>query len=180
MANDKKDFENLAIEHINSLYRAALRMTGQPADAEDLVQEVYLRAYRFFHQFQPGTNIRAWLFRILRNTYINRYRRETRAPTEIGLDDSESYYEFQAVKANPNSEGPEAAYFSRQSANDIEAALLKIPEKFQRIVILSDVEGFSYREIAEIESCPLGTVMSRLYRARRMLQELLVDKQYVM
>ncbi|MFC1492282.1 sigma-70 family RNA polymerase sigma factor [Nitrospinota bacterium] len=166
----------MALEHIDALYRGALRMTRKPEDAEDLVQDVYVRAIRFYQQFQPGTNIRAWLFKILKNTYINRFRRNARSPTQIALDEEEfQRSEMEAVITHAGGDkGPEAEFFNRQTASAIQKALSEVPEKFQRIVILSDIEGFSYKEIAEIEDCPLGTVMSRLYRARRMLQQLLM------
>lgn len=176
MALDRREFEALALEHIDALYRGALRLSGNPEDAEDLVQDVYVRAIRFYTQFQPGTNIRAWLFKILKNTFINRFRKKSRTPTELELEDSEyqrsDLTDFSA--GHSKIEGPEAQFFNRQTAAVIEKALSEIPEKFQRIIVLSDIEGFSYREIADIEECPLGTVMSRLYRARRMLQTLLV------
>lgn len=176
MSLERREFESLALEHIDALYRGALRMTGNPEEAEDLVQDVYVRAIRFYKQFQPGTNIRAWLFKILKNTYINRFRRKVRTPTQIGLDEPEfQRTELEALNLqNPARVTPEAEFFSRLTAEAIQKALSEIPEKFQRIVVLSDVEGFSYKEIAEIEDCPLGTVMSRLYRARRMLQNLLI------
>ena len=173
---DRREFESLALEHIDALYRGGLRMTANPEEAEDLVQDVYVKAIRFYKQFQPGTNIRAWLFKILRNTYINRYRSKVRTPTQIGLDEPEfQRTELEALNfLNPVHRTPEAEFFSRLTAEAIQKALSQIPDKFQRIVVLSDVEGFSYQEIAEIEGCPIGTVMSRLYRARRMLQDLLV------
>ncbi|MBT3352823.1 MAG: sigma-70 family RNA polymerase sigma factor [Nitrospinaceae bacterium] len=176
MALDRREFETLALEHIDALYRGALRLSGNPEDAEDLVQDVYVRAIRFYTQFQPGTNIRAWLFKILKNTFINRFRKKSRTPTQLELDDSE-YQRSDLTDFNAGHskiEGPEAQFFKRQTSKVIEKALSEIPEKFRRIIVLSDIEGFSYREIAEIEECPLGTVMSRLYRSRRMLQALLV------
>ncbi len=176
MSLERREFESLALEHIDALYRGALRMTGNPEEAEDLVQDVYVRAIRFYKQFQPGTNIRAWLFKILKNTYINRFRRKVRTPTQIGIDEPEfQRTELESLNLqNPTRVTPEAEFFNRLTAKAIQKALSEIPEKFQRIVVLSDVEGFSYKEIAEIEDCPLGTVMSRLYRARRMLQNLLI------
>ncbi len=181
MALDRREFEALALEHIDALYRGALRMSGKPEDAEDLVQDVYVRAIRFYQQFQPGTNIRAWLFKILKNTYINRFRRNARMPTHLDLEESEfQRSEMENFRVGHSSiEGPEAEFFNRQTAAAIKQALDEIPEKFQRIVILSDIEGFSYKEIAEIEECPLGTVMSRLYRARRMLQTLLEENEEI-
>lgn len=179
MSLDRKEFESLALEHIDALYRGALRMTSSPDEAEDLVQDVYVRAIRFYKQFQSGTNIRAWLFQILKNTYINRYRRKSRRPSHIAFDEPEfQSAETQALDFHKTEqETPEAEYFNRLTAEAIEKALSEIPERFRRIVVLSDVEGFSYKEIAEIEACPLGTVMSRLYRARRMLQRVLIEDE---
>ncbi len=176
MPIDRREFETLALEHIDALYRGALRMTRDPEEAEDLVQDVYVRAIRFYQQFQPGTNIRAWLFKILKNTYINRFRRRARTPSQLSFDEPEfQRTELEALNfQNPVHETPEVEFFNRLTLEAIQKALSEIPEKFQRIVVLSDIEGFSYKEIAEIEDCPLGTVMSRLYRARRMLQNLLI------
>ena len=152
MALDRREFESLALEHIDALYRGGLRMTGNPEEAEDLVQDVYVRALRFYKQFQPGTNIRAWLFKILKNTYINRFRRKARTPTQIGLDEPEfQRTELEAINLqNPVHASPEAEFFNQLTAEAIKKALSEIPEKFQRIVVLSDIEGFSYKEIAEI------------------------------
>ncbi len=164
--------------HLDSIYRVALRMTRNPEDAQDLTQEVYLKAYRFFKQFRPGTNFRAWLFKILRNTYINRFRRQIKEPARVGLEDAESLFdEFPEEGPFYVDGGPEVELIKKLTAQDIEKALEQLPDKFRRIIILSDVEGFSYKEIATIENCPLGTVMSRLYRARHALQAYL--KEYV-
>lgn len=174
----KKEFEELAMGHLDSVYRAALRMTRNPDDAQDLTQEVYLKAYRFFKQFRPGTNFRAWLFKILRNTFINRFRRQIKEPARVGLEDAENLFdEYPEAGTFHVDEGPEAELIRKLTAQDIERALEHLPEKFRHIIILSDLEGFSYKEIAVIENCPLGTVMSRLYRARRVLQASL--KEYV-
>ena len=169
---DRREFESLALEHIDALYCGGLRMTRNLEEAEDLVRDVYVRAIRFYQQFQPGTNIRAWLFKILKNTYINRYRSKARKPAQIGLDEPEfQRTELEALEfQDPVHETP---FFNRLTAGAIQKALSEIPKNFRRIVVLCDIEGFSYKEIAEIEDCPMGTVMSRLYRARRMLQNLL-------
>ena len=172
---NRNEFAELALEHLDALYRGALRLTRNPDDAQDLVQEVYVRALRFRAQFQAGTNLKAWLFKILKNTFINQYRKSARTPEAVDLDDPE--IARTAAAGNPfaplASSGPEAEVLNRLLAEDLRKALAALPEIFQRVVVLSDVEGFSYREIADIEGCPLGTVMSRLHRARRMLQALL-------
>jgi RNA polymerase sigma-70 factor (ECF subfamily) len=170
--------EQAALEHIDALYRTALRMTRNPSDAEDLVQEAYLRAFRSLHQFTEGTNLRAWLFRILTNTYINEYRRRQRRPTSSSLDDLEEFYLYDHLidsRVQPADERPEDVVLQRLTHDDVIAAIESLSEEFRQVVLLADVEGFSYREIAEIVGIPVGTVMSRLFRARRRLQRQLYD-----
>ena len=170
--------EQAAIEHIDALYRTALRMTRNPSDAEDLVQETYLRAFRSLHQFTEGTNLRAWLFRILTNTYINEYRRRQRRPNSSSLDNIEEFYLYDHLvdsRVQPGSERPEDVVLQRLTVDDVNAAIDELPEDFRQVVLLADVEGFSYREIAEIAGIPVGTVMSRLFRARRRLQRSLYE-----
>lgn len=170
--------EQEALEHIDALYRTALRMTRNAADAEDLVQEVYLRAFRSLHQFTEGTNLRAWLFRILTNTYINDYRRRQRRPTSASLDDIEEFYLYDHLidsGVQPSVERPEDIVLSKLSVDSVIGAIEELPEEFRQVVLLADVEGFSYRDIASIVDIPIGTVMSRLYRARRRLQRQLYD-----
>jgi RNA polymerase sigma-70 factor (ECF subfamily) len=170
--------EAAALEHIDALYRTALRMTRNESDAEDLVQEAYLRAFRSLHQFTEGTNLRAWLFRILTNTYINDYRRRQRRPTSSSLDDIEEFYLYDHLidsGVQPTSERPEDIVMTKLSVSSVIDAIESLPEEFRQVVLLADVEGFAYREIAEIVDIPVGTVMSRLYRARRRLQRLLYD-----
>jgi RNA polymerase sigma-70 factor (ECF subfamily) len=170
--------EQAALEHIDALYRTALRMTRNESDAEDLVQEAYLRAFRSLHQFTEGTNLRAWLFRILTNTYINDYRRRQRRPTSSSLDDIEEFYLYDHLidsGVQPTSERPEDIVMTKLSVSSVIDAIESLPEEFRQVVLLADVEGFAYREIAEIVDIPVGTVMSRLYRARRRLQRLLYD-----
>ncbi len=174
----RQELEAEALTYIDSLYRTALRMTRNPADAEDLVQETYLRAFRSLHQFRPGTNLRAWIFRILTNAYINEYRKRTRRPTRASLDDLEEFYLYDHLVdsgVQPQSERPEDVVIERISTEDVINSLDELSEDFRNVVLLADVEGFSYREIAEILDIPIGTVMSRLYRARRRLQRLLYD-----
>lgn len=170
--------EDAAIEHIDALYRTALRMTRNPADAEDLVQEAYLRAFRSLHQFTEGTNLRAWLFRILTNTYINEYRRRQRRPMNASLDGIEEFYLYDHLvdsRVQPEDEQPEDVVLEQLTVDDVTRAIEALPEEFRQVVLLADVEGFAYREIAEIVGIPVGTVMSRLFRARRRLQRQLYD-----
>ena len=171
-------FTEQATEHMPSLYSAALRMTRNPSDAEDLVQETMLKAYRGFGGFEEGTNIKAWLYRILTNTYINSYRAKQRRPEETDLDEIEDLYLYRRLG------GLEAARASRSAEDElmdlfteaeVKAAVEELPEAFRMAVLLADVEGFSYKEIAEIMEIPIGTVMSRLHRGRKALEKLLYD-----
>lgn len=169
------DFEREALPHLSALYSAALRLTRNERDAEDLVQDAMLRAYRFFDTFQPGTNCKAWLFRILTNAFCNRYRERERE-REI-LDEAESS-DANVEQFTAGAEGTrdvESALLGRIISDDVERALAEVPQDFRLAVILADLEDFSYKEIAEIMECPAGTVMSRLYRGRKMLQGLLFD-----
>jgi RNA polymerase sigma-70 factor (ECF subfamily) len=175
---DQARFAELAMEHTSSLYSAALRMTRNPSDAEDLVQETYLKAYRGFGGFQEGTNLRAWLFRILTNTYINSYRAKQRRPDETDLDEIEDLYLYRrlgGLEAARASRSAEAELLDLFSEAEVKAAVEELPENFRMAVLLADVEGFSYKEIAEILDIPIGTVMSRLHRGRKALEKLLYD-----
>ncbi len=166
------------MEYMGSLYTAALRMTRNPADAEDLVQETYLKAYRAFGSFQQGTNLKAWLYKILTNTFINSYRSRRRRPEQTELDDVEELYLYrrlgglEAVSAGRSAEEEVLEHFTDA---DVKNALEELPEQFRIAVLLADVEGFSYKEIAEILDIPIGTVMSRLHRGRKALQKTLHD-----
>jgi RNA polymerase sigma-70 factor (ECF subfamily) len=174
----RRRLEAASIDHLDSLYRTALRMTRNASDAEDLVQETYLRAFRSLHQFTEGTNLRAWLFRIMTNTYINEYRRRQRRPTSASLDTIEEFYLYDHLvqsPVQPGDERPEDVVLQRLTVEDVIAAIECLPEEFRQVVLLADVEGFAYREIAEIVGIPVGTVMSRLFRARRRLQRQLYD-----
>src|SRR6266699_964382 len=170
-------FETEALSYIDELYRTALWMTRSEADEEDLVQETYMRALRFREKFTPGTNIKAWLFRILTNTFINAYRKRARQPQTAELDD---VYEFSLYRKmsqdtpGSNNADPEQEFLDGIVSSEVKEALAALPEKFRTTVLL-DVEGFSYKEIAEMVGVPIGTVMSRLHRGRKFLQQRLYD-----
>lgn len=170
-ATRRREFEELAKPRVREIYNAALRMTRNQDDAEDLAQEVLVRAYTAFHQFKRGTNFKAWLYRILVNTYINQYRRRARAPKmtswEEVLPDMEPLLEDRPGSLEAQ---PEAALLSRIPDDEVQPALEALPEEFRVAVILSDVEEFSYKEIADILRIPLGTVRSRIFRGRRLLR----------
>jgi len=175
---DQAVFAEQAIEYMPALYSAALRMTRNPADAEDLVQETYLRAYRGFGGFETGTNLRAWLYRILTNTYINSYRAKQRRPDERQLEEIEDLYLYRrlgAVEEAMESRSAEDELMDLFTDDEVKAALDALPEQFRIAVYLADVEGFSYKEIAEILEIPIGTVMSRLHRGRKAMQKELYE-----
>ncbi|MFM8268397.1 MAG: sigma-70 family RNA polymerase sigma factor [Ilumatobacteraceae bacterium] len=172
---DRADFADLAMGHAPQLYRAALRLTHNPSDAEDLVQETFLRAYRSFGTFEAGTNLRAWLFRILTNLYINSYRARQRRPQETDVDDIDDLLLYRRVAtADLSARSAEDTLFDLFTDDEVKQALEDLPESFRLPVLLADVEGFSYREIAEILDIPIGTVMSRLHRGRKSMQRALV------
>ena len=175
---DQATFADQAMEHMPSLYAAAMRMTRNRADAEDLVQETYLKAYRAYGGFQEGTNLRAWLYRILTNTFINIYRAKKRRPDESDLDDVEDLYLYRrlgALEAAQAGRSAEDEVLDSFNETEVKSALEALPEQFRMAVLLADVEGFQYKEIAEILDIPIGTVMSRLHRGRRSLQKSLFE-----
>ena len=171
-----KEFENLVLEHIDLLYAVALRLTRNPADAEDLTQNTFVKALRFHDKFKKGTYIKAWLLTILRNTFINEYRRKSRRPSEV---------ELSGIEAAPDTRPDPNIFFEPQTGNrddllelvddPVRKAVEALPSDFREAVIMADMEDMSYKEIADVMQCPLGTVMSRLYRGRKMLRESLGD-----
>jgi len=172
----RRKFEALAFPHVDALYGTALRMTRRPLDAEDLLQDVYLRAYRFFDKFEEGTNFKAWIFKILTNTFINRYRKKVREPQQTEFERVEYFY----TEAEKERDDKYETHYDEQRyaglfGDEVNAALGKLSYDFRAVVILCDIEGFSYKEIARIIGAPIGTVMSRLSRARQQLQNYLRD-----
>jgi len=169
-----EDFEREALPHINSLYNFALRMTGDADDANDLVQETFLKAYRFFDKFEQGTNCKAWLFRIMKNSYINLYRKKTKEPDKVDYDEIKDFYNI--IKSSyTDSHDLQEKLFNNLFDDDITRAIESLPEDFRTVVILSDIEEFSYEEIAEFVECPVGTVRSRLHRGRKLLRAKLFE-----
>jgi len=171
---DQANFSQDALQYNRQLYSAAMRMTRNPADAEDLVQETYLKAYRAYHTFTEGTNLKAWLYRILTNTYINKYRKDARRPNEVDLGTVEDLYLYRRIGSEASAEASrttEELVLDGLVESDVKEAVEELPETFRMPVLLADLEGFSYKEIAEILDIPIGTVMSRLHRGRKAMQK---------
>jgi RNA polymerase sigma-70 factor (ECF subfamily) len=167
----RASFEREALVHLDALYRVALRLTGNAADADDLVQETMLKAYRSWHQFQQGTNAKGWLLTILRHAFINEYRRRARHPENVDVETIEPYALFE----DHQDEDPQGTFFDRIVDDEVLRAIDALPEQFRETVVLSDVEGLNYEEVARILDVPVGTVKSRLFRARRLLQTKLYE-----
>jgi RNA polymerase sigma-70 factor (ECF subfamily) len=167
-------FEKEAVPHMDAVHNFALRLTGDEDDADDLVQETYMKAFRFFDKFESGTNCKAWLFRILKNSFINDYRKQTKEPNKVDYDDVQNFYEN--IKSDEvDSRHYELDAFSNLLDDDVSKAIAELPEDFRTVIILNDIEGFTYEEIADFVDIPVGTVRSRLHRARKMLYVQLFD-----
>lgn len=169
-----KEFEQQTLPHMEVLYNYALRMTGNRDDANDLLQETFLKAYRFWDKFEQGTNLRAWLFRIMKNTYINLYRKESKEPDKVDYDEIEGYYNL-VRDQNSDDNDLQEKMFGQLLDDDVSKALESLPEEFRTVVILCDIEGLAYEEIAEFLQVPVGTVRSRLHRGRKLLYTNLYD-----
>ena len=165
-----EEFQLEAVPHMDILYNYGLRLTGNPEDANDLLQETFLKAYRFWDKFEKGTNCRAWLFRIMRNSYINRYRKAVKTPEHVDYDEIKEFYNTireQSTDANDLSE----KLYGQLLDDQVATAITDIPEEFRTVVILCDIEGFTYEEAAEFVDCPIGTIRSRLHRGRKLLRD---------
>lgn len=171
----RKAFENEALPHMDALHRTALRMTKNAPDAEDLVQEAYVKAYRFWDKFKSGTNCRAWLFRIMTNIFINEYRSRSRSPVAVNVDEIDDSFLYGQLSTGKRVENPEEEFLAKILDDDARKAIEELPDDFRLVVVLSFIEEFSYQEIADIMDLQLGTVKSRLHRGRKLLQKALLD-----
>ncbi len=174
-AEKRKRFESEALPHMDALLRTALRMTKNERDAEDLVQEAFVKAYRFWDKFEPGSNCRAWLFKIMTNIFINNYRSKSRSPMAVNVDEIDDNFLYGQLSTGGQSPTPEQELFAKIFDDDVKKAIENLPDDFRMVVVLSFLEGFSYQEIAEIADLQLGTVKSRLHRGRKLLQKELFE-----
>ena len=174
-AKKRKEFEAQALPHMDALYRTALRMTKNEKDAEDLVQEAFVKAYRFWDKFDSGTNCRAWLFKIMTNKFINDYRSTSRSPMAVNMDDIDDNFLYGQLAVGSKESNPEQDLFNKIFDDDVKKAIETLPDDFRLVVVLSFLEGFSYQEIADITDLQLGTVKSRLHRGRKLLQKELFE-----
>lgn len=170
----QEDFEEEIVPHLDALYNFALRLTSDPNDAEDLVQDTIVKAYRFFSSYEKGTNAKAWLFRILKNSYINNYRKKSKQPNQVDYDEVATFYETIRAERTDTSD-LENRMFRELIDDDISQALEELPEDFRTVVLLCDVEGFTYEEIANMLDVPIGTIRSRLHRGRNLLKAQLME-----
>jgi RNA polymerase sigma-70 factor (ECF subfamily) len=169
------DFDSQVMPYVDSLYNTAYRMTRSSEDAEDLVQETFFKAYKYYDKFEEGTNLKAWLFKILKNTFINNYRKKKLEPRSVDFAEIEDSFERIVRRDNADRPSdPESEFFTGVLDDDVRKALESLPYDYRMVVILADLEDFSYKEIAEILDCPVGTVMSRLYRGRKLLEKALL------
>ncbi|MFC1554791.1 sigma-70 family RNA polymerase sigma factor [candidate division KSB1 bacterium] len=170
----QEEFKVEALVHMDSLYNAALKLTHNPDDAKDLVQETYLKAFKFFEQFEPGTSCKAWLFKIQKNTFINKYRKKIKQPEHVDFDTVEPFVDLIKDKSSGEKRDIDEQIADRYLSDEINEALTKLPHDFKMVLLLSDMEGFSYKEIADIMECPIGTIRSRLSRARKIMHKYLL------
>jgi RNA polymerase sigma-70 factor (ECF subfamily) len=170
----QKDFDEEIIPHMDALYNFALRLTTDPNDAEDLVQDTIVKAYRFFSSYEKGTNAKAWMFRILKNSFINNYRKTSKKPSQVDYDEVSSYYESIRAERTDTSD-LENLMFREMMDDDLSNALTRLPEDFRTVVLLCDVEGYTYEEIANMLDVPIGTIRSRLHRGRNLLKTELLE-----
>lgn len=170
----QSDFEETAIPYMDAVYTYGLHLTNDKEAAADLLQETYLKAFRFFYSFQKGTNCKAWLFQIMKNSFINHYRRQAKEPAKVSYDVVEEYFET-ICSDEINLNNLERTLFDNNLGDEVNRALQLLPSIFKEVLVLSDMEGFSYEEIAQIAHCPIGTVRSRLHRARKLMFTLLYD-----
>jgi RNA polymerase sigma-70 factor (ECF subfamily) len=175
MVARREAFEQEAIPHMDSLYRAAQKLSGNPTDAEDLVQEAFVKAYRYWDKYETGSNCRAWLYRILTNVFINQYRSQARSPMVPSTGDIDEQFLFGRMVVDNSASNPEREFYCKVVGEDVNRAIKRLPDDFRLVVILTFMEGFSYRQTAEITGLNLGTVKSRLHRGRKLLQKQLWD-----